>query len=156
MPIFSAGNGGDLYDIGGGAARGAERRQQRDAFELLDAIEVTAPAARRRRQGRASTASPSTTPGSTSPTTSSKLTQPDNLDGCAPFNAADKAVVTGKIVWLEWDDNDATRRCGSVGRSNNAFAAGATGALFTSQLEHFAAGITGHADHPGLPDDRRR
>jgi hypothetical protein len=73
------------------------------------------------------------------------LTQATNLDGCEPLSPADAARVAGKIAWLEWDDNDATRRCGSAVRTNNVTAAGATGALFTSELEHFAAGISGNA-----------
>ena len=76
------------------------------------------------------------------------LSESGNLDGCEAFDAADIARVTGKIAWLEWDDNDATRRCGSAGRSANAVAAGATGAVFTSGLEHFVAGITGSAVIP--------
>ena len=56
--------------------------------------------------------------------------------------------MNGKVAWLEWDDNDATRRCGSVGRSANVKAAGAIGAIFTSGLDVFGAGITGDATIP--------
>ncbi|NUT98429.1 MAG: S8 family serine peptidase, partial [Saccharothrix sp.] len=75
---------------------------------------------------------------------------PANKDGCLPLSAADKAAVAGKIAWLEWDDNDASRRCGSGGRSNNVTAAGAIGAVFSSTLEHFGAGIAGNAAIPVL------
>ena len=51
-PVFSAGNGGDFYDIGGGAPEALSVASVRDSFELLDAIEVTAPAAHRRQQAR--------------------------------------------------------------------------------------------------------
>jgi len=147
MPIFSAGNGGDFYDIGGGAPESLSVASSRDAFVLRDAIEVTAPpAVAGVKAGQYSVALDYAGVDVTDDVV--KLTQPDNLDGCAPLNAADAAIANGKIVWLEWDDNDATRRCGSVGRSNNVFAAGATGSLFTSQLEHFAAGITGHVTIP--------
>jgi hypothetical protein len=51
-------------------------------------------------------------------------------------------------VWLEWDDNDATRRCGSGGRTNNAQAAGAQGVVLSSTLNNFNAGIAGNATIP--------
>ena len=147
MPVFSAGNGGDFYDIGGGAPESLSVASSRDSFVLRDAIEVTAPpAVAGIKAGQYSVALDYEGVDVTDDVV--KLTQADNLDGCLPLNAADAAIANGKIVWLEWDDNDATRRCGSVGRSNNVFAAGATGALFTSQLEHFAAGITGHGVIP--------
>ena len=38
---------------------------------------------------------------------------------------------------------DATRQCGSGARANNVAAAGAIGAIFTSSLDVFGAGITG-------------
>src|SRR5262249_11783336 len=41
------------------------------------------------------------------------------------------------------DDRAAPRRCGSAGRAANVAAAGAIGAIFTSDLDVFAAGITG-------------
>jgi len=71
-----------------------------------------------------------------------------NADGCQPLSAADAARVKGKVAWLEWDDNDATRRCGSAGRAANVATAGAVGAIFTSSLDVFAAGITGSAVIP--------
>ena len=70
------------------------------------------------------------------------------LAGCQPFSAADAAAVLGKFAWLEWDDNDATRRCGSGARTNNAQAAGAVGAVLSSTLENFSAGIAGNATIP--------
>jgi subtilisin family serine protease len=147
MPIFSAGNGGDFFDIGGGAPESLSVASSRDSYVLRDAIQVTAPpAVAGIKAGQYSVALDYAGVDVTDDVV--KLTQPDNLDGCAPLSAADAAIANGKIVWLEWDDNDATRRCGSVGRSNNVFAAGATGALFTSQLEHFSAGITGHTVIP--------
>ncbi|MFC6093890.1 S8 family peptidase [Saccharothrix lopnurensis] len=152
LTVFSAGNGGDLYDIGGSPGSTPEAltvASTRDAYVLRDAVEVTAPA---------NLAGPK--PGQYSQsfnlegvsTTGQvvKLSDPANLDGCLPFSAADRAAVAGKVAWLEWDDNDATRRCGSAGRSNNASNAGAIGALFTSQLEHFNAGIAGNALIPVL------
>ncbi|ONI83948.1 peptidase S8 [Saccharothrix sp. ALI-22-I] len=152
LTVFSAGNGGDLYDIGGSPGSTPEAltvASTRDSYVLRDAVEVTAPA---------DLAGPKTGQYSqnfnyegkdvTAPVVA--MTDAANKDGCLPFSAADKAAVAGKMVWLEWDDNDATRRCGSAGRSNNATAAGAVGALFTSNLEHFNAGIAGNAAIPVL------
>ncbi|GAA1273724.1 S8 family serine peptidase [Saccharothrix xinjiangensis] len=152
LTVFSAGNGGDLYDIGGSPGSTPEAltvASTRDAYVLRDAVEVTAPA---------NLAGPK--PGQYSQsfnlegvsTTGQvvKLSDPANPDGCLPFSAADRAAVAGKVAWLEWDDNDATRRCGSAGRANNASNAGAIGALFTSRLEHFNAGIAGNAVIPVL------
>ena len=71
----------------------------------------------------------------------------DNSDGCDPFSDAQKAAVAGKYAVLEWTDLG-TRRCGSVKRSGNAAAAGATGSLFLSDAVPFSAGITGSATIP--------
>ena len=60
-----------------------------------------------------------------------KLTQAGNADGCRPDH---RQAVAGKFVWLEWDDNDATRRCGSAARANNVQAAGAARACCSRPL----------------------
>ncbi|MFI9815759.1 S8 family peptidase [Saccharothrix variisporea] len=150
VTVFSAGNGGDLYDIGGSPGSTPEAltvASTRDAFVLRDAAEVIAPTPGRQAgqysqnfnyEGKSVT-------GAVVP-----LSDPANKDGCLPLSAADKAAVAGKIAWLEWDDNDASRRCGSAGRSNNVTAAGAIGAVFSSTLEHFGAGIAGNAAIPVL------
>ncbi|GAA3877643.1 S8 family serine peptidase [Saccharothrix violaceirubra] len=150
LTVFSAGNGGDLYDIGGSPGSTPEAltvASTRDAAVLRDAAEVTAPGAvAGSKPGQYSQSYDYAGKDTTKPVV--KLTDPANLDGCLPFSAADKAAVAGKFVWLEWDDNDATRRCGSAGRSNNASAAGAVGAVFSSALENFNAGIAGNAAIP--------
>ncbi len=143
MPVFSAGNGGDLYDIGGSPGNTPEAltvASTRDSFVLRDGAEVIGQ---------------DTKPGQYSQNFTGyigysktlpvvKLTQAGNLDGCQPITEA----LTGKFVWLEWDDNDATRRCGSGGRTNNAQAAGAQGVLLSSTLDNFNAGIAGNAGIP--------
>ncbi|WP_158887478.1 S8 family peptidase [Amycolatopsis anabasis] len=150
LPVFSGGNGGDLFDIGGSPGNTPEAltvASSRDASVLRDAADVTAPANLLGKK-----------PGQFSQDYAGydtlDLTKPvvpisaDNNAGCKPYSAADKAAVTGKFVWLEWDDNDATRPCGSAVRANNAQAAGAAGALFSSGVENFAAGIAGNAGVP--------
>jgi subtilisin family serine protease len=141
--VFSGGNGGDFYDIGSEAPNILSVASTRDAYVLRDAIEVTAPASVAGvKAGQYSIALDYTGVDVTAPVVA--MLEEANADGCDPFSGASAAAVAGKFVWLEWDDNDATRRCGSAGRSANAFAAGAAGALFTSGLEHFTAGISGH------------
>ena len=64
----------------------------------------------------------------------------DQRTGCYPFNDANKALITGNIVLLNWT----TPSCGgSVGRSANAVAAGAKGVLLVDDSEFFDLLITG-------------
>ena len=109
LSVISAGNGGDLYDVGGSPGNTPEAltvASSRGA-SVLDAVEVTAPAE-----------DAGLTPGQYSlafdyegfdkTRAVVEMTDPDNLDGCDPFSVADAANVAGKYVWLEWDDNDDT------------------------------------------------
>lgn len=151
LSVISAGNGGDVYDIGGAPGSTPEAltvASTRDAFVLRDGIEVTAPAdVAGIRAGQYSSAFPGyDTLDLTAPVV--PLTAPANLDGCDPISPADAAAVAGKIVWLEWDDDETTRRCGSAVRADNAQAAGAAGVVLTSALEQFAAAIAGNAGIP--------
>ena len=77
-----------------------------------------------------------------------RLSDPANADGCQPYSAADAAAVAGQHVWLEWDDDNATRRCGSLVRADHALAAKAMGMLLSSAKEHFAAAIAGNSGMP--------
>src|SRR5262249_4295279 len=72
----------------------------------------------------------------------------NNSDGCAALSQTEADAVTGKVAWLYWDDNDATRQCGSAARAANVANAGAIGAIFPSSLDVFGAGITGSATIP--------
>jgi subtilisin family serine protease len=155
VPALSIGNNGDLTDTGGSsgnATASIASASSVDKLELLDQLKVNAPAAvAGTKPGQMSVAYDWVRNGPTgAPVTGTvaTLTEADNLDGCDPLNAADAARVAGKVAWLEWDDNDATRRCGSVARSLNVKNAGAIGAIFTSTLETFNAGITGDPDIP--------
>jgi subtilisin family serine protease len=150
MPVLSAGNAGDITDAGGSpgnAVRGLAVAWSIDALQLRDGLRVDAPAdVAGIAAGQFSVAYPWDT---AAPVSGAVVAIPGaNADGCAPFSAAEAAAVAGKVVWLEWDDNDATRRCGSAGRSGNAAAAGAIGSIFTSTLNVFNAGITGSAVIP--------
>ncbi len=156
LPVFAAGNGGDLYDIGAAPGNTPEAltvASSRDAAALRDGAQVIAP-------DRAATSSGGQIMAGqysqdftgydsldrTAPVI--RLSDPDNADGCRRYSSADTAAVAGKHVWLEWDDNDATRRCGSKERADHALAAGAAAVLLSSTKEHSVAAIAGNADIP--------
>ncbi len=156
LSVIAMGNGGDLTDIGGApgnAVRSLAVANSVDAGETYDGLKVNAPAAVAGvKPGQMSVAydwahKPDVTgdvvaiPGS-------------NADGCAALSAADAAKVAGKVAWLEWDDNNVTRRCGSAGRSGNVAKAGAIGAIFTSQLSVFERRHHRLGRDPGLPADQ--
>ncbi|MFL6138066.1 MAG: S8 family serine peptidase [Frankiaceae bacterium] len=163
--VASIGNNGDLVDTGGSpgnASRVLAVAASQDQMTIYDAMRENAPG-QRMIPGQFSVAYDWANNGPTTgdvaavdPTFDPNATDaysPDhmkatNADGCDPFTAAQAARVKGKIAWLEWTDNDALRRCGSVGRSGNARAAGAIGALFTDDRNAFSAGITGDAVIP--------
>jgi subtilisin family serine protease len=151
LPVIASGNAGDLTSIGGSpgnAVRSLTVASTVDALQLRDGLKVNAPASVAGiASGQFSVAYPWD---SAAPVTGSVVPIPtaSNADGCVALSAGDAAAVAGKVAWLIWDDNDATRRCGSAGRAANVAAAGAIGAIFTSQLDVFAAGITGSAVIP--------
>jgi subtilisin family serine protease len=154
LSVIAMGNAGDITDIGGepgNATSSLAVASTVDALQQRDGLKVDAPSGVGGiAAGQMSIAYDWPNNGPTGqPVTGTVATIPgDNADGCAPLSPADAAKVAGKVAWLEWDDNDATRACGSVGRSANVKAAGAVGAIFTSGLNVFGAGITGDADIP--------
>lgn len=154
LSVISAGNDNDLTDIlgaPGSAVSALTVASSVDSFQLRDALVVNAPAGvAGQAAGQFSAAYdwPNNGP-SGAPVTGDVVAIPgDNEDGCDDLSTEDAAKVAGKVAWLIWDDNDATRRCGSVGRSGKVKAAGAIGAIFTSGLDVFGAGITGDAEIP--------
>ncbi|WP_197288751.1 S8 family serine peptidase [Nocardia sp. NRRL S-836] len=143
MPVFSAGNGGDLYDIGGSPGNTPEAltvASVRDSYVLRDGAEVPGQGLKAGQYSQNFTGYL----GYDKTLPAVKVTQAGNADGCLPITDA----VAGKFVWLEWDDNDATRRCGSAARANNVQAAGGQGVLLSSTLNNFSAGIAGNAGIP--------
>ncbi|GLZ32828.1 peptidase S8 [Lentzea sp. NBRC 105346] len=138
--VASAGNGGDFYDVGGSPANTPEAiavANTRDAFAMLDGVLADGT----KRPGQYSLAY-------TKPVNLELpvVTLTSNVDGCKPIAES----LADKIVWLEWDDNDATRACGSAGRTNNAAAAGAAGVLLSSTKDNFAAAIAGNDKIPAF------
>lgn len=151
LPVIAAGNAGDLYGATGSpgtAQRALTVAATDDGVDTVDGVKVSV--------GGTATIYPATNsiayPYRSKPADNTgslvKLTDPANLDGCGPFSPADKAAVAGKYAFLEWDDVDTTRRCGSVKRSGNAAAAGALGSVFGSTALRFSAGITGSSVIP--------
>lgn len=138
--VAAAGNGGDFYDVAGSPGNAPEAiavANSRDAFSMLDGVEALG----ERRAGQYSVNFKG----------AMDLTAPvvrlsSNVDGCRPITE----VLAGKIVWLEWDDNDATRACGSGARTDHAWQAGAAGVLLPTTLPVFAAGIAGNAHIPAF------
>ncbi len=137
-------------DVGGSpgnATRSLAVASTVDQYQLRDGLRVNGPAPAQTVAGQVSVAYDwANQPDVTGNVVA--LSDPTNTDGCTPLSAADAAAVSGKVAWLEWDDTDATRRCGSAGRSANVKAAGAIGAIFTTKLNVFGAGITGSATIP--------
>ncbi|ASO22369.1 subtilisin family serine protease [Actinoalloteichus hoggarensis] len=147
VTVFSGGNGGDLFDVGGSPGNTPEAltvASSRDASVVRDGAEVVAPESLAGLQpGQYSQDYPDYA-GLDLTAGVVRLTDEGNLDGCDPLSSADAAAVDGKIAWLEWDDDDTTRRCGSAGRTDNASDAGAVGAIFSSGVDQFSAGIAGN------------
>ncbi len=150
--VVSSGNAGDLQDAGGSpgdAVRALTVASSQDASSKVDALHVTIGGTGHDYAAERSAAYDWTTqPDLHGPVV--RLTQPGNLDGCDDITSPYKEQIAGKVAFVEWDDNDTTRRCGSVARSARLVAAGATGFIFGSDDENFTAGITGSTVIPGV------
>ncbi|WP_394617242.1 S8 family serine peptidase [Lentzea sp. JNUCC 0626] len=148
LTVVSAGNSGDVNDAGGTPANVVEALavgSTLDAAIKTDVIDMTAPVPGRLTGQFSKAYTHFGTLDLTAP--AAALSQANN-DGCAPYSAADSAKAAGNIVWLEWDDNDATRACGTAVRAGHAQNAGAKGVILASTLERFRAAITGNQDVP--------
>lgn len=148
--VLSAGNEGDVEDIGGSPGNGfagltvAWSVGKDLAFDSLEVVEASDAALVGRHAGQNSVNY-----------AGDDVTAPvayvgETFDGCRAFTADQAAAVAGKIAYLWWDDDDATRSCGSGARFNNATAAGAVGVILPTTLPVFAAGIAGNDKIPGL------
>jgi len=155
--VAASGNGGDLFDVGGSpgnAVRAIGVAASDDSQDIVDALEVDAPnTIAGNYPGEQSVAFDwaNSAPVSGDLQTTGDLTQPASvsnpIDGC---NALPADSLAGKIAYLYWTDNSANRRCGSAGRTNNVFNAGAIGAVFFDDQNEFSAGITGAASIPSM------
>jgi subtilisin family serine protease len=149
----ASGNGGDLYDIGGSpgnAPRSIAVAASADAYSQVDALHVSAPAGI---AGDYAAERSIAYDWVNKPDLSGdvvRLAQPGNLDGCDTITEPYASQISGHVAFVEWTDDGASRRCGSVGRSGKLAAAGATGFIFADDQENFGAGITGSTSIPGV------
>lgn len=149
LSVMAAGNDGDATDVGGSPGNATSALSVANSIAdamSFDAVEVTGSADESLLGLHAAqnTVFYEGTAGAEGPV----VHLGDGVDGCAPLNDyADQ--VDGNIIWLHWDDNDATRGCGSGAMWENATAAGATGVLIGTGEPVFTAGIAGDEDTPG-------
>ncbi|WP_440900432.1 S8 family serine peptidase [Actinosynnema sp.] len=151
--VASAGNAGDLYDAGGSPGSTPEAvtvANTRDASVLLDGVGLPGGSGEAGGSG-----GEEVLPGQYGKEFTGyadldvelpvvPVADAGNADGCAPIDQD----LSGRLVWLEWDDADSTRECGSAVRADHARDAGAAGAVLTSGRAVFGAGIAGNADVP--------
>lgn len=147
LSVVASGNASDVVDVGGTPGNAASSltvaNSVGDSF-LYDGVDVTeAPTAATGLYGAQNTIAYG----------GADVTAPvvflgDTVDGCSDMSSYTPQIA-GKIVWLYWDDNDATRACGSGARWGNAAAAGAAGAIVGWSQPVFTYGLTGSASIPG-------
>lgn len=154
LSVVASGNAGDVYDIGGSPGNSRSALTVANSIGStgpFDAIKVTAPSENAGTvPGQYSVAYDYSKNNGATIGGDVQYAPSSNLTGCTAFSASEAATFKGKWVMLEWDDNDATRACGSVARFTNAARAGATGVVLTSGLTSFIAGISGSKDIPGV------
>lgn len=160
LPVIAAGNAGDLTDVGGSpgnAVRSLAAASSVDSYQLRDGVQVDAPTGAVPGDvaaGQDSVSYDYATSGDVLDKPVVTMPGDDgvpahgNNDGCDRYTAAQRAAVTGKVVWLEFDPNDATRRCGTAASTTAAHDNGAVGVLLTSPVEPFSGGIMGAASIP--------
>ncbi|QJW35763.1 S8 family peptidase [Cellulosimicrobium protaetiae] len=148
LSVIASGNAGDVTDVGGSPGNARTALTVANSVgdtQTFDAVRVEAPE---------SLVGTYPAQNSVNYAGGADVTAPvaflgGDVDGCQAFTPEQAAAVAGKIAFLYWDDDDATRACGSGARFNNAQAAGAVGVLLSSELDSFVAGIAGNAGIPG-------
>ena len=157
--IASAGNSGDTYEITGSpgnAAKALSVAASEDNGQITDGFRATIAGSAATYPNLRSQAYPwATGPGATGAVVQigdwdAPLGGDNNADGCDAFSASDAAAVRGAIALLLWDDNEATRRCGSAGRVGHAADAGAIGAILAGSRTLFDVGILGDPRIPAI------
>jgi subtilisin family serine protease len=149
LTVIASGNAGDITDAGGspGNARGSLTvANSVGSPQTFDGVQVKA-------ASDPSLVGTYAAQNSIDYTGASDVTAPvaflgDQVSGCSSLTSS-AAAITGKVVYLWWDDHDATRACGSAARFANAAAAGAVGVLLGTTMTVFPGGIAGNATTPG-------
>ncbi|WP_228972936.1 S8 family serine peptidase [Streptomyces sp. DH12] len=153
LAVFSAGNGGDLYDVAGSPGSLAPEAltvgSTRDSYVLRDRARVEQPAALAgQRLGQFSLAY---TGMDTLDLSREVVRLPEgNARGCTAYSPGEAAAVAGRTVWLEMHVQRTIEglECGSVARATHAQAAGAAAVVLSSEQDHFTSRVTGT---PGMP-----
>ena len=148
ISVIASGNAGDLTDVGGTPGNAASALTVANSVgdsQTVDAVEVTAAADEALLGLHAAQ--------NTINYTGDDVTAPvvflgADVDGCTPLTDYSDEI-TGKIVWLFWDDVAATRACGSTTRWVNAAEAGAAGAIVGTTDAVFTYGLSGSDLIPG-------
>ncbi len=143
--VASAGNDGDSHYITGSpatTARVISVSSSVDATDILDGFRVNSPPAFA--DVYAASFSVAYDWASSAPVTGTLVYPPTQRSGCQAFTPANVALITGKIVLLDWTDAE----CGSVARGNNLVAAGAIGGILVDNTAAFDLFITGSAAIP--------
>jgi subtilisin family serine protease len=149
LVVVASGNAGDITDMGGspGDARGSLTvANSVGSPQTFDGVQVTA-------ASDPALVGTYAAQNSIDYTGTSDVTAPvaflgDQVSGCSSL-ASSASAIAGKVVYLWWDDDDATRACGSATRFANAAAAGAAGVLLGTTMTVFPGGIAGNATIPG-------
>ncbi|MDR4533932.1 S8 family serine peptidase [Glutamicibacter sp. PS] len=149
LSVVASGNASDVTDVGGspGNSRSSLTVANSVGSQVtLDGIEVNAPADLAGKVAGQYTANFNVTNADPAQLSGAVVMAPsDNAFGCEPF---EPGSLDGKWVWLTWSENGEFP-CGSMGRFNNAEAAGATGVILDSETNLFSSGIAGNATIPG-------
>ncbi len=143
----SAGNSGDTYYIGGSpgsADRVISSASSADSTAITDGFKVNSPAS-------IATTHPAffsvAYDWANEPDVTGTLVYPASQPtGCQAFNTENAALISGKVVLLQWTDNE----CGSVTRGGNVARAGGIGFILYDNSEVFDLLITGSAVIPGV------
>ncbi|MFF5445538.1 S8 family serine peptidase [Streptomyces sp. NPDC012888] len=153
LAVFSAGNGGDLYDVAGSPGSLAPEAltvgSTRDSYFLRDGARVEEPAALSGvRTGQFSLAyTGEATLDLSRPVVALSAA---NAQGCKAYTPEETAAVAGKTVWLEMHIQRTIEglECGSAARANNAQKAGAVAVVLSAEQDHFTSRLTGTPTMP--------
>lgn len=142
--VASAGNDGDTTFITGSpgtASRVISVASSVDATDIFDGFRENSPTATVR---PAMNSVAYDWDAMAAPVTADLVYPPTQRTGCEAFSAANTALIAGKIVLLDWTDDE----CGSVARGANLVAAGAAGGILVDNSDIFDLFITGSAVIP--------
>jgi subtilisin family serine protease len=145
--VASAGNSADTYYISGSpgvSARTINVASSVDSTSIYDGFRVNTPPSIAGVKPAAQSVAFNWE--GKAPVTGDLVYPATQPTGCVAFDAANKALIAGKIVLLDWTDG----QCGSVARGNNVVAAGGIGFILADNSEDFDLLITGSAVIPAV------